>query len=228
VISELKTNFQIMNKLTQSIRMGGIVDPYANPIYGGLGGGLEGQAVLITAAMIALSVFFMAAMAGSSPTHPFNFNDTGPEIMAASSLAFQALARNSHLMTNLTITPVGGPGTKTLLYECVAFTVMSTVSGISRILGPRSATGVIPGHFSGLEARFTGDVLKAAARLDRGQAEEIVQRALSIYQQDLDKKPYGESFEDVYDIQTIRPKKEWLNLYESVKDEVFKWGLPVE
>lgn len=228
VISELKTNFQILNKLTQSIRMGGIVDPYANPIYGGLGGGIEGQAVLITAAMIALSVFFMAAMAGSSPTHPFHFNDTGPEIMAASSLAFQALARNSHLMTNLTITPVGGPGTKTLLYECVAFTVMSTVSGISRILGPRSATGVIPGHFSGLEARFTGDLLKAAAKLDRGQAEEVVQRALSIYQQDLDKKPYGESFEDVYDIQTVRPKKEWLKLYESVKEEVFKWGIPVE
>ena len=34
--------------------------PYANPIYGGLGGGIEGQAVLITAAMIALNVVCMA------------------------------------------------------------------------------------------------------------------------------------------------------------------------
>jgi len=37
VISELKINFEILNKLTHSIRMGGIIDPYANPIYGGLG-----------------------------------------------------------------------------------------------------------------------------------------------------------------------------------------------
>jgi len=91
IVSELKTNFEILNKLTHSIRMGGIVDPYANPIYGGLGGGIEGQAVLITAAMIALSVVFMAACCGSSPTHPFNFNDTGKEIMQATSLAFRLL-----------------------------------------------------------------------------------------------------------------------------------------
>ena len=116
IISELKTNFEILNKLTHILYRDGIVDPYANPIYGGLGGGMESQAVLITAAMIALNVVFMAACAGSSPTHPFNFNDTGKEVMIPSSLAFQALARNSHLLTNLTITAVGGPGTKTILY----------------------------------------------------------------------------------------------------------------
>ena len=73
--------------------MGGIIDPYANPIYGGLGGGVDGQAVLITAAMIALSVVCMAACCGSSPTHPFHFNDTGKEVMQASSLSFQAIAK---------------------------------------------------------------------------------------------------------------------------------------
>lgn len=228
VISELKTNFEILNKLTHSIRMGGIVDPYANPIYGGFGGGVEGQAILITAAMIALSVVFMAAMCGSSPTHPFHFNDTGPEIMRASSLAFQALTRNSHLMTNLTITPVGGPCTKTLLYECIAFTVMSTISGISRILGPRSATGSIAAHFSGLEARFTGEVLKAAVRLNREKGEEIIQRALAKYKSDLNKKPYGRPFQEVYNLQTVQPVKEWMNLYDEVKDEAIGWGLPLD
>jgi len=227
LISELKTNFAILNKLAHAIRLGGIIDPYANPIYGGLGGGVEGQAVLIAAAMIALSAFFMAAMVGSSPTHPFNFNDTGPEVMRAASLAFQALARNSHLMTNLTVTPVGGPGTRTLLYECLAFTVMSTVSGISRILGPRSATGSIPGHFSGLEARFNGEVLQAAAGMERGQAEQIVQRALSKYADQLDKKPYGMPFQEVYDLDTVQPKAGWLALVEDVKKEAIGWGLPL-
>ncbi len=226
VISELKTNFEILNKLTHCIRRGGIIDPYANPIYGGLGGGVEGQAVLITAAMIALNVVFMAACVGSSPTHPFLFNDTSKELMQASSLAFQALARNSHLMTNLTVTPVGGPGTKTLLYECVAYTVMSTLSGISRILGPRSATGAVSGHFSGLEARFNGEVLHAAAQLKREQAEEIVQRAYARYMDQLDKKPYGKPFQEVYDLKTIQPTKEWLDIYDEVKAEVSGWGLP--
>jgi methylamine--corrinoid protein Co-methyltransferase len=225
IISELKTNFDILNKLTHILYRDGIVDPYANPIYGGLGGGMEGQTVLITAAMIALNVVFMATCVGSSPTHPFNFNDTGKELMIPCSLSFQALARNSHLLTNLTNTTVGGPGTKTLLYECVAFTVMNTVSGGSRILGPRPATGSITGHFSGLEARFTGELLSAASKLNRQQAEEIVQKAYAKYEADLTTQPYGKHFRDVYDLKTIQPTKEWLGMYDEVKNEAAKWGL---
>ncbi len=228
IVSELKTNFEILNKLAHSIRQDGIIDPYANPIYGGLGGGVEGQAVLLTASMIALSVVFLATCNGSSPTHPFHFNDTGREIMTATSLAFQAIARNSHLMTNLTVSPVGGPGTDTLLYECVAFTLMSTVSGASRILGPRSATGVVPAHFSGLEARFNGQVAHAATKVGRGQADEIVQRALAQYEALQDKKPFGQPFPEVYDVDTVQPKKEWLAIYERVEKEVTDWGLPLQ
>jgi methylamine--corrinoid protein Co-methyltransferase len=227
IVSELKTNFEILNKLTHSIRMGGIVDPYANPIYGGLGGGIEGQAVLICAAMIALSVVFLAACCGSSPTHPFQFNDTGKEVMQATSLAFQAIARNSHLMTNLTTSPVGGPGTRTLLYETAAFTLMSTVSGISRLLGPRSATGVVPAHFSGLEARFSGEILRAAARVNRGQAEELVQRLYAQYVDQLDQKPYGLPFQELYDVQAIKPVDAWQKMVDETLEELAQWGLPV-
>ncbi len=225
IVSELKANYEIFNKLTHILLRDGVVDPYANPIYGGLGGGMDGQAVLITAAMIALHVFFMATCVGTSPTHPFNFNDTGKELLISSGLSFQAMARNSKLMTNLTNTPVGGPGTKTLLYECIALTVMMTVSGGSRILGPRSATGSITGHFSGLEARFTGELLTAASKINRQQAEEIVQKAYAKYEGELTTQPYGKHFKDVYDQKTIQPTKEWLTMYEEVKNEAAGWGL---
>lgn len=225
IVSELKTSFEILNKLTHILLRDGVVDPYANPIYGGLGGGMDGQAVLITAAMIALNVVFMATCVGTSPTHPFNFNDTGKELLIPSGLSFQAIARNSNLMVNLTNTPVGGPGTKTLLYECIALTVMMTVSGGSRILGPRSATGSITGHFSGLEARFTGELLTAASKLNRSQAEEIVQKAYCKYEKELTQKPYGKHFKDVYDLKTVQPTAEWQKMYEEVKEESSKWGL---
>jgi len=225
IVSELKTSFEILNKLTHILQRDGVVDPYANPIYGGLGGGMDGQAVLITAAMIALNVVFMATCVGTSPTHPFNFNDTGKELLIPTSLSFQAIARNSKLMSNLTNTAVGGPGTKTLLYECIASTVMMTVSGGSRILGPRPATGTVTGHFTGLEARFTGELLTAAAKLDRNKAEEIVQKAYAKYEADLTTQPYGKHFKDVYDLKTIQPTKEWLDMYEEVKNEAAGWGL---
>jgi hypothetical protein len=228
IISELKTNDEILNKLTHSIMQGGTIDPYANPIYGGLAGGAAGQAVLLTAEMIALSVMFMATCNGSSPTHPFYFNDTGREALAYQSLAYQAIARNSKILTNLTLTPVGGPGTKTLLYECVAFSAMCTKSGLTRMLGPRSATGVINGHFSGLEARFCGEVMRATTKISREKANEIVEKALKKYEALQDTKPYGKPFWEVYDVDTVTPKQEWLDLYEEVKKEVTAWGLPLD
>jgi len=228
VISELKTNNDILDKLAHIVMTQGVVDPFANPIYGGLGGGVDGQAVLIAASMIALSVVFLGDCLGSSPTHPLRFNDTGSEVMSASSLAFQALARNTRLLTNLTLSPVGGPGTDTLLYECVAYGVMCTLSGCSRVLGPRSATGVVAAHFSGLEARFLGEVMRAAVGLDRERGDEIVHMAMEKYEALQDEKPYGEPFPEVYDVDTVEPKPGWLKLYEEVKSEAAGWGLSFE
>lgn len=227
MISELKVNFEQLNKVAHAIYQGGIIDPFANPIYGGLGGGIEGIAVLLTAEMVALNLVFIAVCHGSSPTHPFNFNDTGREIMQATSLSLQALARNSHLMTNMTVSPVGGPGTKTLLYECAAYTTLCTVSGISRILGPRSACGTVQDHVSGLEARFNGKVAQAAAQLSREQADEIVQCALVKYEGLQDKKPVGQPFQEVYDLKTLQPTREWRATYVEVLNEVSDWGLSV-
>jgi methylamine--corrinoid protein Co-methyltransferase len=176
--------------------------------------------------MVALQLVFMAVCHGSSPTHPFLFNDTGREIMQATGLSLQALARNSHLMTNMTVSPVGGPGTKTLLHECAAFTTLCTASGISRILGPRSACGTVLDHFSGLEARFNGKVARSAAALSREQADEIVKRALECYEPLQDKKPVGKPFAEVYDLEAVQPRREWVEVYDEVADEVEGWGLP--
>ncbi len=67
-----------------------------------------------------------------------------------------------------------------------------------------------------------------ATRLDRGQAEEIVQRALAEYEAILDKKPIGKPFSEVYNVTKVRPTREWLNLYDQAKEEVIGWGVPME
>ena len=227
IISELKTNYEILNKITHMIRTGGIVDGYANAIFGGLGGGPDGHAVLICAEMIALSVVFQAACVGASPTHPFLFCSTDKKMMSAASVAYQAIARNSHLMTNLSITAVGGPATKVLLYETIAYSLMASLSGNSRLLGPRPATGVISGHYTGLEARFMGEVCHASVKLNRKQAEAIAQKAYEKCAPEMEKKPYGKPFWEAYDVKTIKPTEEWQKMYDEVKNEAISWGLPL-
>ena len=225
IISELKANWEIFNKVAHMVRTGGVIDAYANAIYGGMGGGADGHAVLICAEMIALSVVFQAQCVGASPTHPFLFCSTERNMMAAASVAYQAIARNSHLMTNLSITAVGGPCTNTLLYETIAYSLMATLSGNSRLLGPRPATGVVSGHFTGLEARFMGEICHAAVKLNRGEAEEIAQKAFAKCEEDMKHKPYGKPFWEAYDTDSIRPRDEWRKMYEEVKNEAATWGL---
>ncbi|MFI3312269.1 MAG: monomethylamine:corrinoid methyltransferase [Eubacteriales bacterium] len=228
IISELKTDNSILNKVTQAVLLDGKITPYANPIYGGLGGGLDTQVILLTAEMIALSVVFMGTTVGTTPTHPSLFCSTTEEILKFVSVAFQAISRNSHIMTRVTHTMVGGCGTKTFLYEIIASCLVATKAGVARLQGPRGATGAIEGACSGLEARFQGEVLRAAVKIDRAKAEEIVQKAFGAYKDDLYEKPYGKPFWEVYDVDTITPTDEWLGIYEEVKAEAIAWGLPLD
>lgn len=228
MVGELKTNFELLNRVAHSLRQDRILVAFYNPVYGGLCGGKEGLALLIVAGILALDLVYMASLCFSSPPHPFQANNTDREILTAISLAIQSISRNSHLITGSLITPVGGPCTKTVLHECVAFTALTTVSGISNAFGVRSATGVTSAHFSGLEARFNGEVAHAATHLNREQADQIVQRALGEYEALLDKKPFGRPFSEVYNITTVQPTKEWLDLYDQVKQEAIVWGVPIE
>jgi methylamine--corrinoid protein Co-methyltransferase len=131
-------------------------------------------------------------------------------------------------MTRYTHTQVGGCGTKTLLYEIIASCAMIVRSGIARVQGPRPATGAIVGACSGLEARFQGELLDAFSKVDRVEADRIAQLAYDKYEDQLDKKPYGKPFWEVYDVEKVQPTEEWLNIYEEVRQEAIDWGLPIE
>jgi methylamine--corrinoid protein Co-methyltransferase len=227
IISELKVDNTILNKIAQSVMMDAQLSPYANPIYGGLGGGLNGQLVLMTAGLIACSIIFMGTTVGTTPTHPNLFISTSRELMQITSIVFAAISRNSNIMTRLVQTMAGGPVTKTFLYEIIASTTAATKSGVSRLMGPRGATGAVTGKCTGLEARFQGEVIRAAVQLSQEQAEEIIQKAYAKYEDDLDKKPYGKSFWEAYDVNTVKPTDEWQKMYEEVKNEAIGWGLPL-
>ena len=112
----------IMNKIAQCCMLDHQICPYCNPIYGGLGGGLNTQVVLLTAEMIAASTVFMGTTVGTTPTHPSLFCSTTKELLQMTSVAFQAISRNSHIMTRLTHTMVGGLATKTFMFDITGMT----------------------------------------------------------------------------------------------------------
>ena len=224
-VSELKTNYGLLIKVAHLVRTGCIIHSFYNSILGGYAGGPEGVVICSVAGIIMECVVNMATTFSICPTHPFYNCDTAPELVWAASAVQQAMKRNTHLLTTVMTSPVSGPMTESLLYECAAMATAATVSGASRIDGVRSAVGVQILHVTGLEVRFNGEIAHAAAGVSRKDANEMIKEFESHYVPYLDKKPIGKSFLEAYDPIKVEPVQEWLEMYEKVKENVARIGL---
>jgi methylamine--corrinoid protein Co-methyltransferase len=223
--SELKTNNDLLAITTHINNIGGVIGAYYNPIYGGHAGGAEGIAILAAAGLILSHQLTMGHTFCTRPTHPFYGCDTTPELLWATSLAIQALTRNSNLMAATLAGPAGGPGTKTILYENAAFTLMALSSGASELLASHSAGGAVPRHGSGLDARICAEIARSMEGLSREHANQLLKEIVPLYVDELGKKPIGKPFEEVYDLRTIEPTQEWQNIYKEVKIELIDLGV---
>jgi len=70
-------------------------------------------------------------------------------------------------------------------------------------------------------------VARAASGMPRADADAIVRRLVDLYKPDLDKRPKGLPFQEVYDVVTVKPRPAWLEMYEQVKGELRQMGLPL-
>ncbi len=70
MISELKTDYGLLNKVTHLVRTDSIIHTFANPIYGGLAGGAEGLAVILVSGMILLQMAYMTTTHSQCPHIP--------------------------------------------------------------------------------------------------------------------------------------------------------------
>lgn len=226
--SEFKTNNDLLAIITHIHNLDGFIGAYYNPIYGSHVGGAEGVAVAVAAGMILLNQITIGHTFSTRPTHPFFGCDTTPEILWATSLGVQALTRNSDLMIATLAGPAGGPGTKTMLYENTAFALMSVSSGVSELLASHSAGGAVPRHGSGLDARICAEVSRTMPGLTREHANELVSQIVPLYTDDLQRKPIGKPFEEVYDIERVEPTAEWQGIYNEVRNELIIMGIPLD
>lgn len=103
----------------------------------------------------------------------------------------------------------------------------ASVSGASFSNGPRSAGGRYENYLSPLECKFCAEVFKACAGMSRAQANEIANKILPKYEDKLNTPPKGKSFTECFDIKTLEPTKEWLDIYLRIKKELIGLGMPL-
>ena len=79
-----------------------------------------------------------------------------------------------------------------------------------------------------MDASFGIEIGKAASKLSREQAGEIVIRLLEEYESRIPSAPEGDRYQDCYDPQTGKPGDGCVRLNDEVVDELGGMGVPFE
>jgi methylamine--corrinoid protein Co-methyltransferase len=229
VIAELKADEQALNKTAFALKFGTITNPYRVPIIGGYAGGPEG------AAIVGVAEFFQSLTVYQGYKGYFNWDvikaippgGTSREALWVRSIVGQAIQKNTNAISGSGIVTFAGPGTEMMLYEIAAATITHTVSGLHVMHGCRKAKLTKPNHCTPLEPAFEAEVAYASTKFKREDANEIVKSILERYERYIQNAPEGNSFNELFDVETLTPKSNYIFTLNSVRDFLQDSGLDV-
>lgn len=225
VLSELKTDNARLSRVMTGYEYPSFTTSLIDPIIGGFGGGPEGAAVVLTAAIILAVAAYGVDMHCLHPIHNKLISSTTKEAMWVDSIVGRAFATNSPVALMADAWTTAGAGTANVLYEAAALAIVDEVSALnSDSLG--STNGVYP-NCSGLEARMYAETVHAAfnQHLTPEQANELILKLYAKYEDGFTNPNFGLPFNEVYDVKTIMPTPAWLDMYKAVKEDVASMGL---
>ncbi|MEM2896569.1 MAG: monomethylamine:corrinoid methyltransferase, partial [Candidatus Bathyarchaeia archaeon] len=197
---------------------------YSDQLIGGFTRGAEETLVSCVAHHLANLVINQASFQELNCQHIHYNNKSNRLSIWCHNVAGQAIVRNTKIVTHSECFASAGPCTEMILYEGAAV-ALSVVSGVS--LGPGivgRATKEMD-KYTGLESGFYAEVGKAYLGMKRENANELVKELVKKYEDKFKDPPVGKTFNECYDVKSMKPTKEWLEIYERVKKDLENLGV---
>jgi len=80
---------------------------------------------------------------------------------------------------------------------------------------------------TGIEARYLGEVMRGMAGMERSKANEVIKNIMHAMESHASEvKGNTTKFIEVYDLETVQPKDEYVGYLEQAKEELAKCGVP--
>lgn len=226
-VAEFKLDFGVMTKIAYLKSSGCLVGAETAPILGGFCGGPDGTAVASTAYIIMGLVVHNANYQLHFPVH-FRFScTTTRDVIWVNSVSCQAASRNIPMPVIWDPYCAAGPNTKMFMYETAAYLLSVVPSGAPAFETSHPAKGVMVDGFTPMEARWNVEMGKAASKLKRAEANDLVKRLLQKYEPRIKNPPPGSRYQDCYDVITAKPIDAYIRLYNEVKAELTEMGIPL-
>ncbi|MFX0016036.1 MAG: monomethylamine:corrinoid methyltransferase [Promethearchaeota archaeon] len=224
-LAELKTDYSQLTKALYYCEQKNVLPGAVYvPLMGGYGGGPEGTAVVTLAHHLQGLLVHHVAYSDFPITHLKYSCSTAQESLWSAGMVGQALSRNTHLLSASEAITAAGPCTEMCLYEVAASSIVGTVSGI-HINNASAAKSQYLDRETGMEARIGCEVGHAVTGMKRVDANELLIQVVKKYKQNLDNPPLGHKFQECYDLDTVKPSKEYVTIYEHVKNELAELGI---
>jgi methylamine--corrinoid protein Co-methyltransferase len=147
------------------------------------------------------------------------------ECMRATAAVNMVVERHIHLPIGNHLEANAGACTEMVFYELAAQVLAYESSGCEFFWGAASSKGLVPNSVTGMETRIMGETAHAVAGLGRGQANELINKILAKYESRLADPPRGKLFVECYDVATIKPTPEHLQVFGKAKEELNKLGI---
>lgn len=226
--SELKVDFSSFHKAAHAIGIDAYLDcGGAYAMIGGWSGSPEG-CVLTNIATDILNFTIQQSDVAASCIYDMRYDSScSRPALWANSIATQAETRNTHMMMYKLINQLAGPCTEEILYTSTAGSLETGVSGNAFQIGPRTAGGRFKNYLTPLEHWFMAEVYESSAKLTLEKTNEICLWLLSKYEAGIKNPPEGKSFVDCFDIKTLTPSKEWMDIADRVAKDMREHGIPI-
>jgi methylamine--corrinoid protein Co-methyltransferase len=228
-LCELKIDIEALT-FTAHYRMNGnIIMVEQMPIMGGWAGGLEQTAIVGTATHLNTPTLMGGDWHLDGPTHVRWGITTARETLLIAAYVNLAIERHHHLLTGNQYYTAAGPCTEMCLLEAAAQAITDTASGREIMSGCASAKGTRLDYTTPIEARMMAYAARAVAGLDVEKVNYLLDRLVTHYEGTGEKRnfnfaPLGKTFKECYDVVTLEPTDEHLQVLGQAMKTMEKIG----
>lgn len=220
--AELKTDYSSLNQTAYLTAWGANIGQEAGPLLGGYAGGANGLAVVNTAYSLHGILVIRATYHLIYPIHMTHVCSSVPDVLWATSVSTQAIARNMGVPYYTLLYAAAGAATKMYFWEALACLLMLIASG-SGIEDVHPGKAKITNGCTPVDMEFTCQLGHACKGLTRKEADRMVKKIVPKYLDRITDPEKGETLEECYDLDYFRPKPHFAKLYgefvKEVKDE---------
>ncbi len=227
-LNELKIDMNALNMLAGWTCNGNTIMIEQMPIFGGYCGMVEETAICDVATTLASFTLFSGNFHLDGPIHIRWGTTTARETLQVAGHAAAAIDANTDLLLANQYYPMAGPCTEMCLLETAAQAITDTASGRELLSGSAAAKGVVQDKTTGMEARIMGEAAKATAGMKIPEVNKLLNKIVSDYEKHYTNAPAGKTFQECYDVKTVKPTAEYVQVYDGALKRLRDYGLDIK